>query len=106
MSKKLLLAYFHFFGNFRVRAEYADNAVADSAADSAELDTIFNEAAKKAENYRETFRDLLAIETKSFESYEKDGSLDESSEVESNFFVYQSSKDSKTSSELRNVIKS
>ncbi|MEO6590255.1 MAG: hypothetical protein ABIP06_13230 [Pyrinomonadaceae bacterium] len=69
------------------------------------LDTILNKAAEQSENYRETFRDLLAVETKSFESYDKNGGIDESSEVESNFFVYQSSKDGKTSTELRNVIK-
>ncbi len=69
------------------------------------LDTILNEAAKQTENYRETFRDLLAIETKTFERYEKNGDLDDRTKVESNFFVYQSSKDGTTSSELRNVIK-
>ena len=51
------------------------------------------------------FRDLLAAETKTFERYEKNGDLDDQTKVESNFFVYQSSKDGKTSSELRNVIK-
>ena len=69
------------------------------------LDTILNEAAKQTENYRETFRDLLATETKTFERYEKNGDLDDRTKVESNFFVYQSSKDGKTSSELRNVVK-
>lgn len=71
----------------------------------ATLDTILNEAAKQTLNYRETFRDLLATETKTFEKYKKDGSLDDTTKVESNFFVYQSSKDGKTSSELRNITK-
>lgn len=71
----------------------------------ASLDTILNEAAKQTLNYRETFRDLLATETKTFEKYKKDGNLDDTTKVESNFFVYQSSKDGKTSSELRNVTK-
>ena len=71
----------------------------------ASLETILNEAAKQSENYRETFRDLLATETKTFESYDKDGDLDESKKVESNFFVYQSSKNEKASSELRNVVR-
>lgn len=71
----------------------------------ASLDTILNEAAKQSLIYRETFRDLLATETKTFEKYEKDGSLDDTTKIESNFFVYQSSKDGKTSSELRNVTK-
>ncbi|CAN5786911.1 hypothetical protein BH20ACI4_BH20ACI4_32920 [soil metagenome] len=69
------------------------------------LDTILSEAAKQTENYRETFRDLLGVETKTFERYEKNGDLDDQTKVESNFFVYQSSKDGQTSSELRNVIK-
>ena len=69
------------------------------------LDTILNEAAKQTDIYRETFRDLLATETKTFERYEKNGDLEDQTKVESNFFVYQSSKDGKTSSELRNVIK-
>jgi hypothetical protein len=71
----------------------------------ASLDTILNEAAKQTLNYRETFRDLLATETKTFEKYKKDGNPDDTTKVESNFFVYQSSKDGKTSSELRNVTK-
>ena len=69
------------------------------------LDTIFGEAAKQTDIYRETFRDLLATETKTFERYEKNGDLEDQTKVESNFFVYQSSKDGKTSSELRNVVK-
>lgn len=69
------------------------------------LDAILGEAVKQTENYRETFRDLLGVETKTFERYEKNGDLDDETKVESNFFVYQSSKDGRTSSELRNVIK-
>lgn len=72
---------------------------------TADLPTILTEAGKQTINYQETFRDLLAIETKSVEEYDKRGDLEEESVVESNFFVYQSSKDARTSTELRNVIK-
>jgi hypothetical protein len=71
----------------------------------ASLETILIEAEKQTLNYREAFKNLLANETKTFEKYDKNGELKERSVVESNFFVYQSSKDENTSSELRNVIK-
>lgn len=69
------------------------------------LETILTEAEKQTANYRETFKDLLAIEKKNFERYGKSGNLKDETVIESNFFVYQSSKDEKTSSELRNVVK-
>lgn len=69
------------------------------------LDVILNEATKQVAVYRETFRDLLATETKTFENYGKDGELDDSSSVESIFLVYQSAKDNNASAELRNVVK-
>ena len=69
------------------------------------LDTILREAAGQTVKYRETFSDLLAVETKTFEQYGKDGDLKERTKIESNFFVYQSSKDGQTSAELRNVFK-
>ena len=69
------------------------------------LETILTEAEKQTANYRETFKDLLAVETKTFEKYGKTGDLKDETVIESNFFVYQSSKDEKTSSELRNVVK-
>ncbi len=69
------------------------------------LETILTEAEKQVVNYQQTFKDLLAVETKTFEDYDKNGEIDERSVVESNFFVYQSSKDEKSSSELRNITK-
>jgi hypothetical protein len=69
------------------------------------LDTILGEATKQITVYRETFRDLLATETKTFENYDKDGELDESSIVESIFLVYRSAKDDNASTELRNILK-
>jgi hypothetical protein len=71
----------------------------------ANLETILAEAAKQTGKYRETFNDLLATETKAFEKFGKNGEPKDRKTIESNFFVYQSSKDGKTSSELRNVIK-
>jgi hypothetical protein len=71
----------------------------------ANLETILAGAEKQVALYQETFKDLLAVETKTFERYDKNGELKDETVIESNFFVYQSSKDEKTSTELRNVIK-
>ncbi len=76
-----------------------------TAATPANLELILTEAEKQIVNYQETFKDLLAIETKTFEEYDKKGELEDETIIESNFFVYQSSKDEKTSAELRNVTK-
>lgn len=69
------------------------------------LDVILAEAEKQTVNYQETFKDLLATETKTFEEYDKKGELDDRTVVESIFLVYQSSKNGKISSELRNIVK-
>lgn len=83
----------------------ASPTVAQPAPSPANLDTILNGAEKQVINYQQTFKDLLAVETKTFEEFDKNGELDERTVVESNFFVYQSSKDTDSSSELRNIIK-
>ena len=70
-----------------------------------DLDSILTKAEEQVLNYQNTFRDLLATETKTFEKYNKNGELKDRKIVESNFLVYQSSKDENTSSELRNVVK-
>ncbi len=103
MSKKILFVVF-ILSAFSAVAQDMQTMPTPQMTPPA-LATILDEAAKQTENYRETFRDLLAIETKTFERYEKNGDLEDQTKVESNFFVYQSSKDGKTSSELRNVIK-
>ena len=103
MSKKILFVIF-ILSAFSALAQNTQTMPSPQPSPPS-LDTILGEAAKQTENYRETFRDLLAIETKTFERYEKNGDLDDQTKVESNFFVYQSSKDGKTSSELRNVVK-
>jgi hypothetical protein len=69
------------------------------------LETILSEAAKQAQNYQEEFKNLLADEKKTFESYNKRGEVKKQTIVESNFLVYQSSKVSNINSELRNVVK-
>ena len=105
MSKKILFVIF-ILSAFSAFAQDMQTMPSPQPTPSPpSLDTILGEAAKQTENYRETFRDLLATETKTFERYEKNGDLDDRTKVESNFFVYQSSKDGKTSSELRNVVK-
>lgn len=69
------------------------------------LEQILNETEKQAANYQETFKNLLAVETKTFEEYDKNGDAKNKKTVESNFLVYQSSKNNKISFELRDVIK-
>lgn len=71
----------------------------------ANLNKILTEAEKQVVNYQETFRDLLAVETKTFEKFDKNGELKNTTVVESNFFVYQSPKSPDASAELRNVVK-
>lgn len=69
------------------------------------LEMILNEAEKQTANYRNEFKNLLATETKTFVQYGKNGNLKNQSAIESNFFVYQSSKVENVTSELRNVTK-
>lgn len=68
------------------------------------LETIITEAHKQSEAYRESFRNLLAEETKTFEEFDKNGNLEDKTTVKSNFLVYQSGKDAKVTTELRNVV--
>ena len=69
------------------------------------IETVLTEAAKQTANYQEAFKNLLAVETKTFEQFGKNDEVKEKKTVESNFLVYQSSKDAKVSSELRSVTK-
>ncbi|HQU85077.1 MAG TPA: hypothetical protein PKY59_18190 [Pyrinomonadaceae bacterium] len=90
--KFIFLAVLTIFGSFSVSAQTAD------------LQTILTEAQKQTDFYRETFRNLLAEETKTFEEFDKNGISDKRSVVKSNFLVYQSGKDATKTAELRNVI--
>jgi hypothetical protein len=68
------------------------------------LNSILDSAAVKSENYRETFKNLLADELKTFEEFDKRGQPDKKTIVKSSFLVYQSGKNSKATAELRNVL--
>lgn len=68
------------------------------------LNRILDETQKQSENYRETFKNLLADELKTFEEFDKKGNPDKKSTVKSSFLVYQSGKNAKTTAELRNVL--
>lgn len=69
------------------------------------LDIILTEAEKQTQNYRQAFNSLLAEETKTFEEYGKDGDVKKRRTVESNFLVYQSTKNENWTVEYRNVVK-
>src|SRR4051812_15644257 len=68
------------------------------------LDNILSEAQKQSENYRETFRNLLADEVKTFEEFDKRGEPERRTTVRSSFLVYQSGKNQTATAELRNVL--
>lgn len=68
------------------------------------LETILSEAQKQTDFYKDTFKNLLAVETKNFEEFDKNGTSDNTTSVKSDFLVYQSGKDAKFTAELRNVI--
>jgi len=68
------------------------------------LDAILTESQKQTDFYRETFKNLLADELKTFEEFDKKGNSDKKSTVKSSFLVYQSGKNAKTTAELRNVL--
>ena len=76
----------------------------ETAQDSApNLETILSESQKQTEFYKQTFKDLLAVETKNFEVFDKNGEVEEETSVKSDFLVYQSGRDAKITTELRNV---
>jgi len=75
-----------------------------TAQTSPNLETILSEAQKQTEFYRETFRNLLAEETKIFEEFDKTGNSDQQTAVKSNFLVYQSGRNANVTTELRNVV--
>ena len=69
------------------------------------LGEILTEAEKQVKNYQETFKNLLALETKTFEDFDDKGEVKKKTVVESEFLVYQSAKSADVTSELRNVIR-
>lgn len=70
-----------------------------------DLPTIIANADAQTGSYREEFKNLLGQETKTFESFDKNGKSKKQTVVESNFIVYQSSKDESQVAEYRNVVK-
>ena len=68
------------------------------------LNAILDQAGQKRETYRETFRNLLADEVKTFEEFDKRGESERKTTVKSSFLVYQSGKNAKATAELRNVL--
>jgi len=69
------------------------------------LETIVSEAEKQTQNYRQEFNNLLGEETKTFETFDKNGKSKKRTIVESNFIAYQSPKDETQVVEYRNVVK-
>ncbi len=69
------------------------------------IDSIIGGAKRQADRYREAFKNLIAVELKTFELFGKGGQIKETRTVESNFLVYQSSRNDNVSSELRSVYK-
>lgn len=69
------------------------------------LEIILVEAERQALNYRQAFNSLLAEETKTFEEFDRDGEAKKRRTVESNFLVYQSTKNENLMVEYRNVVK-
>lgn len=100
MSKKLLLVVFA----LSALSAFAQITPQISPA-PASLDMILGEAERQTARYKENFSNLLAEEIKTFEDYKKDGSIDETRRVESNFLVYQSVKNPGATVEYRNVTK-
>jgi hypothetical protein len=70
-----------------------------------DLDTIVKNADAQAQKYRNEFRNLLSEEVKTFEMFEKDGDVKKRTVIQSNFIIYQSSKDESVATEYRNVFK-
>lgn len=68
------------------------------------IETILTETQKQSENYRETFRNLLADELKTFEEFDKKGEPERKTTVRSSFLVYQSGRNQAATAELRNVL--
>jgi len=69
------------------------------------LDIVLASAGNQTVSYREEFKNLLGEETKTFESFDKNGKSKKQIVVESNFIVYQSPKDETQVGEYRNVVK-
>lgn len=65
---------------------------------------IIERASAQTKAYIETFKNLLADETKTFEIYDKNGEVKKRRVVRSSFIVYQFTKDRERLNEYRNVV--
>lgn len=92
------------FTLFSAASVFAQEDLQTAAAAPPNLETVLTEAQKQTLLYKQTFRDLLALETKTFEEFDKKGSVDKKTTVKSDFLVYQSGKNSNVTTELRNVV--
>jgi hypothetical protein len=70
-----------------------------------DLETILKKTDAQTLNYREEFKNLLSEETKTFETFDKDGKPKKRTVIESNFIIYQSAKVQNYVSEYRYVFK-
>lgn len=75
-----------------------------SPTPSLSLNAILDKAESESRIYRETFKDLLANEDKTFEIYDKKGEVKKRRTVTSNFIVYQLQKSAGRIAEYRNVL--
>lgn len=100
MSKKILFAI------FVLTAVSAVGQISPTPSPTpVSLGTILSEAEKQTVQYKQNFTNLLAEEIKTFDDYKKDGSIDKTRRIESNFLVYQSVKNPGAVVEYRNVTK-
>lgn len=72
-------------------------------AQAENLDSFLDKAQKATTIYRETFKNLVAEELRTYEYYRKDETLEDTRKIKSMFIVYPSTKDNSVA-EYRNVI--
>lgn len=68
------------------------------------LEQVLNEADAQSRNYRETFKNLLSDETKTFTTFDKKGEAKKNRVIVSNFIVYPLSREEGRIVEYRNVL--
>jgi len=68
------------------------------------LNDILNRAADETKKYIEAFKNLLSEESKTIETFDKQGTVKKKKTIRSTFLVYQLTKDQNQSTEFRNVV--
>lgn len=102
---KILLVFIFALSAVSAFAQITPQISPTPAPTPVNLETILTEAEKQTVRYKQNFSNLLAEEVKTFDDYNKDGSIDKSRRIESNFLVYQSIKNPGATVEYRNVTK-